>query len=352
MPTDADCFTANLQQEIARQRPGAAGPIQTREPGSTRSRDPRDGRGWRWPTRKSRVRGEWLQVFANVGVAEVWAGIAVIVLLVVAGEASIRIGRRRRRPFRSSPLAGAAIGTLIGREAGREVGGGESRRSPGARHQPRQAAVSVPYGRRGWALPDRAAGSVDVARRDRAHRGHGGPRGGVRPPPAGVPVRRRAPPGWTNPVDWPPPSPGCSRSRGRDHALVLRRWIAALISLVTNPIALAVLASPYVRVLLSNERGGSGLGSSHRVRHRFQIGLEPVVAAFTTSSGGARRGHAEPVALALDDEGRQLHGGLGQAALGEPRRAGGSRGKRQMTAAAPVSSMVRQATRAPASGRL
>ena len=72
----------------------------------------------------------------------------------------------------------------------------------------------------------------------------GGPRGGVRPPPAGVPVRRRAPPGWTNPVDLAAAVTGVLALAAGITALVLRRWIAALISLVTNPIALlAILAS-------------------------------------------------------------------------------------------------------------
>ena len=73
----------------------AAGPIQLASL-VLRARDPRDGRGGGGYSLKSRARGEWLQVFTNVGVAGVWAGIAVIVLLVVAGEASIRIRRRRR----------------------------------------------------------------------------------------------------------------------------------------------------------------------------------------------------------------------------------------------------------------
>ena len=51
VPTDADCFTANLQREIARQRGGACRTNTTREPGSTRSRSSRRSR--RWPTRSS-----------------------------------------------------------------------------------------------------------------------------------------------------------------------------------------------------------------------------------------------------------------------------------------------------------
>jgi hypothetical protein len=119
VPTHADCFTANLRQEIARQR--EAEPLQ----------DQYNSRAWSYAfaslataavavaySLRSRPRRDWLQVFTNVGVGGVWVGIAMIALLVVAGEASIRI---RAAPALTIPvvlLGGAAVGTLIGRSEG------------------------------------------------------------------------------------------------------------------------------------------------------------------------------------------------------------------------------------------
>ena len=181
-------------------------------------------------------------MFTNVGVAGVWAGIAVIVLLVVAGEASIRI---RAAPAGHSGLVvllgGAAIGTLIGRSEGWRVevasteSGSASSASASRRSRRQEARLGAPGSSRpGWWMSLAAIGlTVVTAVLAVAF---------VLPQPGAV--RRRAPPNWTTPSTWPPPSPGCSRSRGRDHGPGLRRWIAALISLVTNPIALlAILAS-------------------------------------------------------------------------------------------------------------
>ena len=244
VPTDADCFTANLQEEIARQR--EAEPLQ----------DQYNSRAWFYAlailatvavavaySLKSRVRGEWLQVFANVGVAGVWAGIAVIVLLVVAGEASIRI---RAAPALTIPvvlLAGATIGTLIGRSEGWAV---ESRVD-----RVRERVISL----------DKLAlcvGRGGAARRSRIEQ-----LGGwmslaaigltvvtavlavafVLPQPE-CPYADESPPGWTNPIDSAAAVTGVLAIAAGITALVLRRWIAALISLVANPIALlAILAS-------------------------------------------------------------------------------------------------------------
>jgi lysylphosphatidylglycerol synthetase-like protein (DUF2156 family) len=243
VPRDADCFTANLQQEIARQR--EAEPLQ----------DQYNSRAWFYAlailatvavavaySLKSRARGEWLQVFANVGVAGVWAGIAVIVLLVVAGEASIRI---RAAPALTIPvvLAGAAIGTLTGRSEG----WAEESRVDGVRER----VISL------GTLP-LCVGTGGAARRSRIEQ-----LGGwmslaaigltvvtavlavafVLPQPE-CPYADERPPGWTNPIDSAAAVTGVLALAAGITALVLRRWIAALVSLVTNPIALlAILAS-------------------------------------------------------------------------------------------------------------
>ena len=191
---------------------------------------------------KSRARGEWLQVFANVGVAGVWAGIAVIVLLVVAGEASIRI---RAAPALTIPvvlLAGAAIGTLIGRS---EDGGWRvaSTESGSASSASARGGLSVGTGGAAGAPGSSSLGWMSLAAIGLTAVTAVLAVAFVLPQPE-CPYADERPPGWTNPSTRPPPSPGVLALAAGITALVLRRWIAALISLVTNPIALlAILAS-------------------------------------------------------------------------------------------------------------
>jgi hypothetical protein len=244
VPTDADCFTTNLQQEIARQR--EAEPLQNQY----------SSRAWFYAgailatvavavaySLKSRARGEWLQVFTNVGVAGVWAGIAVIVLLVVASEASIRI---RAAPALTIPvvlLAGAAIGTLIGRSEG------WAEENPVDRVRERVISLgrlAIHVGTAGAARRSRleqlgswtsfAAIALTVVTALLAV-------AFVLPQPE-CPYADESPPGWTNPIDSAAAVTGVLAIAAGITALVLRRWIAALISLVANPIALlAILAS-------------------------------------------------------------------------------------------------------------
>ena len=89
---------------------------------------------------------------------------------------------------------------------------------------------------------------------------------------------------------------------------------------------------------------------SYRRGDGLEVCLEVVVAGdLRHLANWARWRHPEPVALALDDEGRHRYGvELGETAL---RRLAAARrlerDARQSTATAPVSSTVRQATRAP-----
>ena len=244
VPTAADCFTANLQQGIARQR--EAEPLQ----------DQYNSRAWFYAfailatvavavaySLRSRPRRDWLQVFTNVGVGGVWVGIAMIALLVVAGEASIRI---RAAPALTIPvvlLGGAAVGTLIGRSEGwsdespvdgvreRVIGFGKLAIHVGTGGAARRSRVAQ-LGR--WISAAAIALTVVAAILAVAF---------VLPQPE-CPYADESPPGWTNPIDSAAAVTGVLAIAAGITALVLRRWIAALISLVANPIALlAILAS-------------------------------------------------------------------------------------------------------------
>ena len=244
VPTDADCFTANLQQEIARQR--EAEPLQ----------DQFNSRAWFYAfailatvavavaySLRSRPRGDWLQVFTNVGVGGVWVGIAMIALLVVAGEASIRI---RAAPALTIPvvlLGAAAVGTLIGRSEGwsdespvggvreRVIGFGKLAIHVGTAGAARRSRVAQ-LGR--WISAAAIALTVVTAILAVAF---------ILPQPE-CPYADESPPGWTNPIDSAAAVTGVLAIAAGITALLLRRWIASLISVVANPIALlAILAS-------------------------------------------------------------------------------------------------------------
>jgi nitrate reductase gamma subunit len=244
VPTDADCFSANLRQQIGRQR--EAEPLQ----------DQYGSRAWFYAfailgtaavavaySLRSRPRKDWSRIFTNVGVAGVWVGIAMSVLLVLTSEASIRI---RAAPALTVPvvlLAGAAIGTLIGRSEG----WAEESPGDGVRERAiRLGKLAVHLGtagaarrsrveKLGWWMSFAAIGlTVLTAILALAF---------VLPQPE-CPYAEASPPGWTNPIDSAAAVIGVVAIAAGITALVLRRWIAALISLVANPIALlAILAS-------------------------------------------------------------------------------------------------------------
>jgi hypothetical protein len=166
-----------------------------------------------------------------------------IALLVVAGEASIRI---RAAPALTIPvvlLGAAAVGTLIGRSEGwsdespvggvreRVIGFGKLAIHVGTAGAARRSRVAQ-LGR--WISAAAIALTVVTAILAVAF---------ILPQPE-CPYADESPPGWTSPIDSAAAVTGVLAIAAGITALLLRRWIASLISVVANPIALlAILAS-------------------------------------------------------------------------------------------------------------
>lgn len=214
-PANLECFNEGRREQIARNR--AAEPME----------DQYNSRAWLYAfailtvcalavanSLRTRPRGEWLGVFTNLGVIGVWVGIASTALLLIAGDASITI---RAGPALTIPVAllgAAAVGTIVGRTEGWGEG------SPGME----QLA--------GWLSTTAlllTAVTVVLAVAFIVPQPECG--GGA------------SPPGWTNPIDSVAAVTGIGAIAAGIAALALRRWIAALVSVVVNPVALLLIVA-------------------------------------------------------------------------------------------------------------
>ena len=183
-----------------------------------------------------RPRRLWPRIFSDVGITGVWAGIGAIVALIVTSDSKVQVPAPQALTIPTALLVAAGIGTLMGRSEG----WGEESAADGARDRVMEigkAAITVGTG-----------GAVRRSRLERLGRmlsivaisltavtvvlaalftfpqpDCGGGGGG--------------PPGWTAPVDSVAAVAGIGAIAAAIGALILRRWIAALISLVINPIA-------------------------------------------------------------------------------------------------------------------
>jgi hypothetical protein len=240
---ETDCFEMALQEQLARDR--AADPLE----------DQYNSRAWLYAfgmlagaavatayALRSRPRNEWPRIFTNLGVIGVWAAIAVIVLLLLTGDASISI---RAAPTLTIPvllLVAAAVGTLVGRSEGWAA------ESPadGAR------ASAITLGK--LAIHIGTGGAARRSRIEALGRWFIYAALGLTAltalltfifagaqPECGT---GDSPPHWTDPVDSVAAVTGVIAIAAGIGGLILRRWIAALISLIVNPIAfLFILAS-------------------------------------------------------------------------------------------------------------
>lgn len=242
-PTNLDCFTANLEQELARER--AAEPLQ----------DQFNSRAWLYASAilatvavavahslRSRPRKEWLQVFTNIGVAGVWLGIGMVILLLIADEAAIRI---RAAPGLTIPvvlLVGAAGGTLVGRSER----WAEESPADGVRKRAKDLGeVAIHLGTGGAAKRSRLeqlAGWFAYAAVGLTALTVILAVAFISPQPE-CPAVDESPPGWTNPIDSAAAVTGVLAIAAGIAGLVLRRWIAALVSLAVNPVALLLIVA-------------------------------------------------------------------------------------------------------------
>jgi hypothetical protein len=240
---DAACRDARLSEQLARDR--AAEPLQ----------DQYDSRAWLYAFAilaivaltlayrlRSTSRAEWMRIFTNVGVAGVWLGIGAVVLLLVTDGSSLAPPPGPVLVIPVVLLAAAATGSLTGRAEGwAEQGQGE-----GIREMVMQAGkLAIHIGTAGQIRRSRLeelAGWLSLAT-------------------IGLSAltclfalvfvlaqpgcdASASPPDWTNPIDSIAAVTAIGGIAAAVGALLMRRWIVALVGLVACPVALLfVLAS-------------------------------------------------------------------------------------------------------------
>jgi hypothetical protein len=239
-PDEASCFNARLSEGVARGR--AAEPLQRQY----------DARAWlyacailataavatAWSMRVN-PRTEWLRVFTNLGVIGVWLGIGVIVLLLATDGSAVAPPAAPLLMLPVVLLVTALAGTLIGRSEGwaergqtdeirdrvLEVGKlaihigtvGQAKRSRMEELARRLANVALALTAVTCVLA-----LVFVLAQPGCAEGGG-------------------PPQWTDPIDAVAAVAAVVGAAAGIGALVLRRWIAALISLIGCPVALLLV---------------------------------------------------------------------------------------------------------------
>lgn len=242
-PNQASCFNAELSEGFARSR--AAEPLQSEY----------DSRAWvyvcailatiavatAW-TLRAHPRTEWLRIFTNLGVIGVWVGIGVIVLLVSTDGNALTPPAAPLLMLPVGLLVAAGTGTLIGRSEGWAV------RTPADDIRERVLHIgklAIHVGTAGQARRSRMeelarwlatvalvlTGVTCLLALAFVLAQPGCETGG-------------GPPGWSNTIDAMAAVAAILGMAAGIGALILRRWIAALISLIGCPVALLlVLAS-------------------------------------------------------------------------------------------------------------
>jgi hypothetical protein len=242
-PNQASCFNAELSEGFARSR--AAEPLQSEY----------DSRAWAYVcailatiavatawTLRAHPRTQWLRIFTNLGVIGVWVGIGVIVVLVSTDGNALAPPAAPLLMLPVGVLVAAGAGTLIGRSEGWAV------RTPTDDIRERVLHIgklAIHIGTAGQAKRSRmeelarwlatvalvltgvtcALALAFVLAQPGCETGGG-------------------PPGWSNTIDAMAAVAAVLGMAAGIGALILRRWIAALISLIGCPVALLlVLAS-------------------------------------------------------------------------------------------------------------
>jgi hypothetical protein len=240
-PSDqASCFNAQLSEGVAGER--AAEPLQREY----------DSRAWLYAfailaiaavattwSMRSNPRTAWLRIFTNLGVIGVWLGIGVIVVLVTTDGNAVSPSAAPMLMLPVVLLVAAAAGTLIGRSEGWAV----QNQSDEIRERVLQVGkLAIHVGTVGQAKRSRmeelahwlttgalvltaitcALALIFVLAQPGCESGGG-------------------PPQWTDPIDSVTAVAAIAGMAAGIGALLLRRWIAALISLVGCPVALLLV---------------------------------------------------------------------------------------------------------------
>jgi hypothetical protein len=241
--SDAACRNARLSEQLARDR--AAEPLQ----------DQFDSRAWVYSFAilaivaltvayrlRSSPRNEWIRIFTNLGVTGVWLGIGSVVLLLATDGSSMAPPPAPTLMIPVVLVVAAAGGTLVGRSEGWAA----QTSAGGIREMFVQAGKLV--------IDIGTAGQVRRSRMEELA-------GWLSLITIGLTAvtclfafvfvlaqpgcdASASPPGWTNPVDSIAAVTAIGAMAAAVGALLLRRWIAALVGLVICPVAvLFVLAS-------------------------------------------------------------------------------------------------------------
>lgn len=241
--TDATCRNAMLGEELARDR--AAEPLQ----------DQFDSRAWLYSSAilaivalavawrlRSTPRSEWVRIFTNLGVTGVWLGICAVVLLLATDGSSVAPPPGPSLAIPVVLLVAAAAGTLTGRSEG----WAEQGQANGIWEMFTQAGkLAIHVGTAGQLKRSRMeelAGWLSLATIALT---------AVTCLFALVFVLAQpgcdasaSPPDWTNPIDSVAAVTAIGAMAAAVGALLLRRWMVALVGLVLCPVALLfVLAS-------------------------------------------------------------------------------------------------------------
>jgi hypothetical protein len=241
-PDQASCFNAKLSESLARDR--AADPLQRQY----------DSRAWVYAfailaigalataySLRSNPRTEWLRIFTNLGVTGVWLGIGVIIVLVSTDGNAVTPPPAQLLMLPVVLLVAALTGTLIGRSEG----WAERRQADDVRERVvHLGKLAIHVGTAGQAKRSRmeelarwlsaaalaltAITCVLAFAFVLAQPGCGTSGG---------------PPSWTDPIDSVAAVAAIAGMAAGVGALVLRRWVAALISLIACPVALLFVLS-------------------------------------------------------------------------------------------------------------
>jgi hypothetical protein len=239
-PDQASCFNAQLSEGLARER--AAEPLQREY----------DSRAWlyafailatiavatAWSLRTN-PRTEWLRIFTNVGVIGVWLGIGVIVVLVATDGDAVAPPAAPMLMLPVVLLVAAAAGTLIGRSEGWAV---QSQSDEIRERVLHLGKLAIHVGTAGQAKQSR----IEELARWLAKAALGLTAvtcvlalGFILAQPGCE--TGGGPPHWTDPIDSVAAVAAVAGVAAGIGALILRRWIAALISLIGCPVALLLV---------------------------------------------------------------------------------------------------------------
>lgn len=240
---ESACFNAELSENLARER--AADPLQ----------DQYDSRAWLYAFAilatiailvaygmRTNPRTEWPRIFTDLGVAGVWLGIGVVALLLITDGSAVKPPPAQTLLLPVGLLVAAAAGTLVGRSEGwaergqadgmrdRVIGVGKLAVHVGTAGQAKRSRLEE-LAR--WLATAALALTVLTCLLAFVFV--------VAQPGCDT---NGSPPGWTNPIDSIAAVTAIGGMAAGVGTLILRHWIAALISLVICPVALLfVLAS-------------------------------------------------------------------------------------------------------------